>query len=63
MMAKFFEYLKATKGELTHISFPTQRQAVIYTVMVIAIALLTAVFLGFLDFAFTNLLEEFILSR
>ncbi len=63
MTAKFFEYLKAVKGELSHISFPTQRQAILYTVMVITVALLIATFLGFLDFVFTNLLDDFVLRR
>ncbi|HJL55675.1 MAG TPA: preprotein translocase subunit SecE, partial [Candidatus Paceibacterota bacterium] len=50
-----------TKGELKHVSWPTRRQAFIFTILVIAISLFTAAFLGLFDFIFTFLLENFVL--
>ena len=56
-----FEYLKSTKGELKHVSWPTKKQTVLFTVLVVALSLGTALFLGIFDVAFTWLLELFIL--
>ena len=58
-MSKFVNYLKDTRGELKHVSWPTQRQTIIFTVLVIIISLITAFMLGFFDFIFTSLLERF----
>ncbi|MEK7178627.1 MAG: preprotein translocase subunit SecE [Patescibacteria group bacterium] len=56
----FIEYLKNTRGELRHVSWPTRRQTAYFTVIVIAFSLLTAFFLGFFDFLFTELLNLFV---
>ncbi|OGD67223.1 preprotein translocase subunit SecE [Candidatus Campbellbacteria bacterium RIFCSPLOWO2_02_35_12] len=59
-MMKLIDYIKDTKGELKHVSWPTRRQTIIFTALVIAISFFTAMFLGFFDFIFTFLLETFI---
>ncbi len=46
------EYLKEVKTEMSHVSFPTRRQGMLYTVLVIVFSLGVAVFLGFFDFLF-----------
>ena len=53
-------YLKETRSELKHVSWPTRRQAVVFSVLVVGISLLTAAFLGLFDFIFTTLLKTFI---
>jgi preprotein translocase SecE subunit len=58
---KFTTYIKETKGELKHVSWPTQRQTTIFTVVIIALSLLIAGLLGFFDFVFTFLLGTFVL--
>ena len=60
-VTRFINYVKASRQELRHVSWPTQNQAIAYTVIVIIIALLIAVFLGALDFVFQNALEKFVL--
>lgn len=57
----FLNYLQSTKAELKHINWPTQKQAIIYTAIVIVIALGVGAYLGALDFIFITLLEQFIL--
>jgi preprotein translocase SecE subunit len=54
------QYLKETRGEINHVSWPTKNQAVFFTVLVIVISLLTGMFLGFLDFFLSELLERII---
>ncbi len=54
------DYIKDTKGELTHVSWPTKRQAVMYTVFVVIISIVTAFFLGFFDYIFSIGLNKLI---
>lgn len=60
-MGKFINYLKDTRSELKHVSWPTQRQTIIFTVLVVIVSLLVAFFLGFFDFVFTSLLDRFVI--
>ena len=56
-MNSLLDYLRSTRGELKHVSWPTQRQTIVYTVLVIAISLITAFYLGALDFIFRRALD------
>lgn len=58
-MAKFITYLKETRGELKHVSWPTRKQAIVFTVVVIIVSLATAAYLGIFDWIFTHILEIF----
>lgn len=58
---KLIDYLKDTKGELKHVSWPTKSQAVWYTIIVVVISLFVAFFLGFFDYIFSLLIEKFII--
>jgi len=51
------EYIKETRAELKHVSWPTRRQATVFTVVVIVISLVTAAYLGAFDYVFTALLK------
>jgi preprotein translocase subunit SecE len=61
-MNRLFNYLRDTRAELKHVSWPTQKQTVMYTALVITISIVTALYLGFFDFAFTRGLDRFLLS-
>lgn len=54
---KLGDYIKETRAELKHVSWPTRRQAAIFTVVVIVISLVTAAYLGAFDYIFTTLLK------
>jgi len=54
-------YIRETRGELKHVSWPTRKQAVAFTVVVIIISLGVAGYLGLFDYLFTKLLELFVL--
>ena len=51
-MNRLLTYLRDTHGELKHVSWPTQRQTVLYTALVIAISIVTSLYLGLFDFLF-----------
>ena len=54
----FLQYLKDTRGELHHVAWPTRLQTIVYTVLVIALSLFIAAYLGFFDFVFTTGLKQ-----
>jgi len=62
-MKKFIEYIKAVRNELTHVSWPTRNQAILYTLLVIVISIVVALMLGAFDFLFTLGLEKLILLK
>ena len=45
-------YIKETKAEMKHVTWPTRKQAVVYTISVIVISLLVAYLLGAFDALF-----------
>ena len=50
----FLQYLKDTRGELHHVAWPTRLQTIVYTIIVIALSLFVAAYLGFFDYVFTT---------
>ncbi len=56
----FIEYLKDTKDEISHVSWPTQKQAITYTALVVGISVVLALLLALFDFAFGQALDWFI---
>lgn len=54
------KYIQETRGELKHVSWPTRKQAVVYTVIVVVISLAIAAYLGFFDWVFTSIIQIFL---
>lgn len=50
MIMNFLKYLKETKIELHQVVFPTAKQTISYTMVVIIVSILVAVMLGAVDF-------------
>ncbi|MFA7252718.1 MAG: preprotein translocase subunit SecE [Candidatus Paceibacterota bacterium] len=59
-MSRLTEYLKDTKGELKHVTWPSKNQATIFTVVVVVFSLVVAAVLGAFDFIFAIGLKWFI---
>ena len=55
-----FDYLRETRAEMRHVTWPTKQQAINYTIIVLAISIGTGLFLGLLDFVFAKALSRFI---
>ena len=60
-MNKIVAFLVEAKVELSRVNWPTRKQLIRYTILVIAISLVVAVFLGSLDFLFSSLVERFLI--
>jgi preprotein translocase SecE subunit len=53
-MGGLIQYFKDTRAELRHVAWPTQTQTIVYTLLVAAISLGIAAYLGLFDFLFTT---------
>jgi preprotein translocase SecE subunit len=56
------QYFKDTMSEMKHVSWPTRKQAMLYTILVIAISIVVAAYVGVLDTFLIKLLNIFINS-
>lgn len=46
------QYIKETMAEMKHVTWPTRRQTVIYSVLVICVSIVVSAYLGLLDSVF-----------
>ena len=53
-------YFKEVRSEMRHVSWPSRRQAGIYTAVVILVSLVTAAYLGLLDYVFAAAVRHII---
>ena len=58
---KVKNFLKEVEAELKKVNWPTRKETIKYTLVVIAMLLIVALFLGGVDFLFTRILNWFIL--
>lgn len=61
MLNKLINYIKETRIELRSVEWPTRQKTMNYTLLVIAVSLAVAAFLGSFDMLFTYLLGKFVL--
>ena len=54
------QYIKETRAELRHVSWPSRRETTVFTTVVVGISLATALYLGFFDYLFSLALRLFI---
>lgn len=54
---KFINYIKETAAEMKHVTWPTRRQAVAYTVLTIVVSAIVAAYLGAFDYLFEMVIE------
>ena len=53
-MGGLIQYLKDTRAELRHVAWPTQTQTIVYTLLIAALSVGIALYLGLFDFLFTT---------
>lgn len=61
-MQKIIQFFVGAKAELAKVSWPNRQELIRYTILVVAISLLVAVFLGLLDMLFSYLVEHFLIK-
>jgi preprotein translocase subunit SecE len=60
LFANLFSFLKEVRKEIKKINWPTKKETIRYTAVVVGISLAVAMFLGGLDFIFNSLITKFI---
>jgi preprotein translocase subunit SecE len=58
---KVITFLKEVRLEMKKVNWPTKEETIKYTLIVIGISVVVAIFLGGFDVLFTTLLEKFVL--
>ena len=53
-------FLKEVRLEIKKVNWPTRKETIRYTLIVIGISVAVAIFLGGFDFIFTTLLNRFV---
>ncbi|MGB9743154.1 MAG: preprotein translocase subunit SecE [Minisyncoccales bacterium] len=61
IFGKIASFFKEVKIEIKKVNWPTKRETIRYTLIVLTIAFFVALYLGLLDLIFTTLLKKFIL--
>ncbi len=59
-MNTLIQYLKETKAELKEVVFPTSKQTITFTIIVIVISVIVAIMLGGIDAVLQVLLEKIV---
>lgn len=62
MFSKIGHFFKESQQELKHVNWPTRKEAIRLTTIVIGISLGLAVFLGAADYFFTYLIRTFVVG-
>lgn len=63
IIAKFVEYLRSSRHELTKVTWPSKEMTTRYSVLVIVISLSVAAFFGVLDMGLTEIVNKTLVER
>ena len=58
---KIKDFLKEVRLEMKKVNWPTRKETIKYTLIVVGLSIVVAAFLGGLDYVFTTLLNNYIL--
>jgi len=58
---KLIDYLRDTKVEIKQVKWPSQKDTIRFTVVVIAISIFVSFYLGFFDFIFGYIIDKLII--
>jgi preprotein translocase subunit SecE len=61
-MNKLVKFIQEAKEELMKVNWPSKKQTLNYTMLVVAVSLAVAGFLGGLDYVFSYILKTFIIK-
>jgi preprotein translocase subunit SecE len=56
---KIIQYIKDTRAEMVHVTWPSRKQAISYSIAVVVVSVVVAFMLGFFDYVFSKLLTLF----
>jgi preprotein translocase subunit SecE len=53
-MKKTIEYIKEVIAEAKHVTWPTRKQTILFTVAVLVVSILVSYYIGLLDYLFSQ---------
>jgi preprotein translocase subunit SecE len=53
-----FNFLREVKGEMKHVNWPSRKQAVMYSLLVVVLSIFVAIYVGVFDHIFTLGIEQ-----
>jgi len=59
-MTQLTKYIRATIAELRQVSWPTRQEAITYTVLVIVISTIVALYVGAFDYLFSQVVNSIV---
>lgn len=62
LVEKITDYLRSAKAEMFKVSWPSRRDTIRYSALIIGLSVVVAVFFASLDYGFTRLFDATILS-
>jgi len=62
MFDKILTFIKEVRAELAKVNWPTKKQTFNYTILVVGVSIVVAIFLGGLDYFFGLLVNGFLLK-
>lgn len=62
-MSRITNYIRDTRAEMKHVSWPTRKQAIAFTIIVILVSVLVAFYLGLFDYIFSYGIRHLILGQ
>jgi len=60
---KILKFLREVKVETKKVDWPTRKEIIKYSLIVVFVSVVLAIYLGFWDFIFTTILNKYILLR
>lgn len=60
-MKKIFDFIVEAKAELLKVNWPTKKQTLNYTLIIIGVSVVISLFLGSLDYLFGGILKNFVI--
>jgi preprotein translocase SecE subunit len=60
-MSALTQYIRDTRAELVNVKWPTRKQALAFTLMVVGVSIMVSLFLGFFDYLFSLVIQKFII--
>jgi preprotein translocase subunit SecE len=60
--SKILKFLKESKTEARRVSWPTKKETLKYTLIVVSVLILFALIFGGFDYLFTKILKKFIIT-
>jgi preprotein translocase subunit SecE len=59
-MSRISNYILETKAEMKRVSWPTRKQTIVFTIIIILVSLGVSIYLGLFDYIFSIALQRFI---